>query len=311
MNKNLILFEEARKSKVLLNGILSTVISFLMIIIGQLIGGILLAIVGASLVGMENLMEFVNGILGKLLLFVFPMLTCFLWVKVIEKRKISSLGLGGDRFFTKFIKGFGIGILMFSLVTFMMYIFGVIALEQGISIGIKSISTILILIPGWIIQSSTEEIISRGWLMHVIGAKHKPIIGFIVSSVSFGLLHIFNPGVDILSILNIILVGFMFGLYVIYTQDIWGACGIHAAWNFSQGNIFGFSVSGLGANSDSLLKFSTHGSNILTGGKFGPEASIFSTVVLFIAIIILLFKLKKQGIYYKKTISVNKEDLGK
>lgn len=288
IRKELKLFEEARGSKVLLNGIFSTILLFLMINIGQLMGLIALGIVGNFSFGMKFGMES----LELILLFLFPLLLCFLWVKAVEKRKISSLGLSKDRFFNKFIKGFLIGIIMFSSVTLLMYIFGVVTLSKGIRGGIKSIPSILIILQGWIVQSSTEEIISRGWLMHVVGAKHKPIIGFIVSSVIFGLLHITNPGIDSLSIINIILVGFMFGLYVIYTQDLWGACGIHAAWNFSQGNIFGFSVSGLNANSHSLLKFSTNGSNLLTGGQFGPEASIFSTVVLTIAIIILLFKLR-------------------
>jgi len=298
MRKKLMLFEEAKESKVLLNGVLSTIIMFVMIFIGQIIGGVWVGIAGILKYGADNvadhLMEFTVGPVGLALTFLFPLLLCFSWVKGVEKRRISSLGLKKEGSFTEFIKGFGIGILMLSLVTLFMYISGIITLDQGLKIGIKSIPGILMILPGWIIQSSTEEIISRGWLMHVIGAKHKPIIGFIVSSVAFGFLHIFNPGVGILSILNIILVGFVFGLYVIYTENLWGACGIHAAWNFSQANIFGFSVSGLEAASHSLVKFSSKGPNFLTGGKFGPEASIFSTVVMLMVIIILIFKIRNK-----------------
>ena len=298
MRKELILLEEAKKSKVLLNGIVSIVIFLLMIFIGQVIGGILTVIVGIWKYGleyvMEHPMELSTGPMGLILTFLFPLLLCFLWVKVVEKRKISSLGLNKEGFFNKFIKGFGIGLLMFGLVTLLMYLMGVITLDQGLKIGIKSLSGILIILPGWIIQSSTEEILSRGWLMHIVGAKHNPIIGFIVSSVAFGFLHILNPGVTILSIVNIILVGFMFGLYVIYTQDVWGACGIHAAWNFSQANIFGFNVSGLETASHSLLKFSSNGSSLLTGGQFGPEASVFSTVIMLLAILILVYKIRNK-----------------
>jgi hypothetical protein len=82
-------------------------------------------------------------------------------------------------------------------------------------VGFKYIPAILTILPGWIVQSSTEEIITRGWLMHIIGAKHNQALGFIISSILFGVLHIFNPGVSLLSILNIVLVGFLFGLYVI------------------------------------------------------------------------------------------------
>ena len=300
MGKELTLFEEAKKSRVLLNGVLSTIIMLVFTFVGQLIGGILLGVVGIIKYGpeyvMENSMEMSAGVMGLILATIFPILICFLWVKVAEKRKISSLGLKKERFFPKFMKGFAIGLLMFSVVTFLMYIFGAIRLEQGLKVGLGSISSILIILPGWIIQSSSEEILSRGWLMHVIGARHKPVVGFIVSSVIFGFLHILNPGVDVISIVNIILVGFMFGLYVIYTQDLWGACGIHAAWNFAQGNIFGFSVSGLESPAGSLLRFSSNGSNLLTGGQFGPEASIFATVVMLGAIIILVVRLRRKSL---------------
>lgn len=310
MKKEFTLFEEAKKSKVLLNGFLSTIIAYLMVLIGPLIGGVMIAVVvtmiaitvkvmDVPLIRLDVLMELLDGNLEilSLLSTVFAILLCFLWVKIIEKRKISSLGLKRDKFFIKFIKGFGIGVLLFSSLVFIMYIFGVINLEQGINVGVKFIPSILIIIPGWIIQSSSEEIISRGWLMHVVGAKYKPIIGLIVSSIVFGLLHIFNPNVNILSMSNLILTGVMFGLYVIYTQDIWGVCGLHAAWNFSQSNIFGFNVSGMEIESGSLFKFSLDGPNILTGGSFGPEASILSTVIMFVVIIILAFKLKRRGAF--------------
>lgn len=300
MKEELTLFEKAKKSKVLPNGIISTVIFFLMIFIGQFMGGALTVIIAFFVYGidylMKNLMSISVGPIGLILTFLFPLLLCFLWVKLVEKRKISSLGLNKKGFFVKFIKGFTIGVLLISLVTLLMYIFGVISLDQGIKTGIKFLPSILIILPGWIVQSSTEEILSRGWLMNVIGAKHTPLIGFIVSSVAFGLLHILNPGVDTLSIVNIILIGFTFGLYVIYTQDLWGACGIHAAWNFSQANLFGFSVSGVGLTQGSLLRFTSSGSNFLTGGQFGPEASIFSTIVTSVAILVLVLKLRSKNL---------------
>lgn len=293
--KELTLFEEAKKSKVLLNGIITTVLFLLMIIIGQILGTIVLVMLGRFSINLD----FNMGSLELILLFSLPLLLCFTWVKFIEKRKISSLGLNKKKFLIKFLKGFLIGLVMFSLVTFLMYITGVISLEQGMNIGLKFIPSILIILPAWILQSSTEEILSRGWLMNVVGAKHNPIVGFIVSSVIFGFLHIFNPGVNFISIVNVVLVGFMFGLYVIYTQDLWGACGIHAAWNFSQGNIYGFNVSGMTANSNSLIKFSSNGSSLLTGGQFGPEASIYSTIIISTGIIILIYKIIKQQSKYK------------
>lgn len=290
LKNKMVLFEEAKHSKVLLNGVFSTILSLLMVILGQIIGVVVLNIIVRYMAGIGIIM----GLLELTLLFIFPLLLCLLWVRFVEKRKISSLGLGKDRFISKFSMGFLIGFLMFSIVTLMMYISGTIVIKQSFNMGIRFIPSILIILPGWILQSSTEEIITRGWLMHIVGARHKPVIGFIVSSVIFGLLHIVNPGVELISIVNIILVGVMLGLYVISTQDVWGACGLHAAWNFSQGNIYGFNVSGLDIPANTLLSFSSKGPTILTGGNFGPEASIFSTIVIGIVIIILIIKLKKE-----------------
>lgn len=294
MKENVSLFEEAKKSKILFNGLGSTVLFFLMTFVGQFMGGLIILLILSNFVGIDGLDLWLENIHVLLWASMFPIIPCFLWIKYAEKRKISSIGLRREKSFYNFFKGFGIGLLLFTLVALLMYLFGVVTLEQVLNVGIQSISSILIILPGWIVQSSAEEILSRGWLMHVVGARHKPIIGLVVSSVIFAFIHILNPGVNFLSILNIVLVGFLFGLYVIYTKDLFGACGMHAAWNFSQGNLFGFSVSGLEANTNSLLKFSSEGSTVLTGGGFGPEASLFTTIVLSLAIMVIIFKLRKQ-----------------
>lgn len=288
MDRKLDLFEEAKKSRVLLNIILSVLLVLIMMFLGQTIGGVLTAVI-ISITGVNN------EVLNLSLMTIFPIIICFLWVKVIEKRQISSLGLKKNKAVLKFLKGIIIGLIMFSLVIALMYISGSIKINQGLSVGVNFLPQILLMFIGWGIQGSSEEILTRGWLMNVVGAKYKPIIGFVLSSVLFGFMHLLNPGINIVSVLNIILVGFLLGLYVIYTNNLWGACGIHAAWNFAQGNIYGFNVSGLDIDSNSLLTFNTQGSDILTGGEFGPEASIFATVVQVIIILILIIKIKRKN----------------
>ena len=279
-------FDEARGAKVKLNWFITVIISFLMIFLGQLIGQVLLIIFSRYI----TIKEILIMPLSLIFTFIFPLLLCFIWVKFVEKRRIRTLGLSSERFIFKFLTGFLIGLLMFSAVTLLMYITGIIEISQSISVGVRYIPAVLAILPGWILQSSTEEIITRGWLMHIIGAKHNKALGFIISSILFGVLHIFNPGANLLSILNIVLVGFLFGLYVIDTKNVWGSCGLHAAWNFAQGNIYGFNVSGNSSSTGTLMSFTSKGTDILTGGAFGPEASIFATVVLLIGIIVLVLK---------------------
>ena len=117
----------------------------------------------------------------------------------------------------------------------------------------------------------------------------------LTSSLLFALLHLGNPDIGILPILNIALFGLFASLYLLWTDNVWGIIGLHAAWNFTQGNIYGFSVSGTGIDAAVLNFIPKTDSSWLTGGAFGAEASIFSSLVLLVAVFFLLFKMKKEG----------------
>ncbi|MCJ7691055.1 MAG: CPBP family intramembrane metalloprotease, partial [Clostridiaceae bacterium] len=125
--------------------------------------------------------------------------------------------------------------------------------------------------------------------MNVLGAKYNVAVGLIISSSFFGLIHSANPNVNILAIINIVLVGLFLGLYVIKTNDLWGVCGLHAAWNWTQGNVFGFEVSGQTVASGSLMHLKLTGAQWFTGGAFGPEAGMAAAIVLSIGIIVVYF----------------------
>ena len=169
--------------------------------------------------------------------------------------------------------------------------FGYITVEKNPIqlVGISAISSILVILFGWIIQGATEEIVTRGWLLNVLSSKYNIGFGLLISSTLFGLMHLTNPNVNYIAVINIILVGLFYGLYVIKTNDLWAVCGMHSAWNFAQGNIFGFEVSGLDVSVGSLIDLNLVGNNVITGGAFGPEAGIISTFILLVSIGILLF----------------------
>ena len=92
--------------------------------------------------------------------------------------------------------------------------------------------------------------------------------------------YLFNPGVTVLSIVNIVLDG-IFACFLMFKYDnMWVLAGMHGAWNFVQGNIYGIQVSGQGATA-SILSYSSQSSvDILSGGAFGAEGSIFASIVL-------------------------------
>lgn len=182
----------------------------------------------------------------------------------IEKRNISSIGFAKQNWLKKYLIVFLIGLVLMSLVVLILYLFGFVSVENSPvqPVGKLELLNISIILIGWIIQGGTEEILTRGWLMNILGSKYNIGFGLFVSSVFFGLLHLFNPNVDLVAILNIVLVGYLFGLYVIKTNDLWGACGMHSDWDFAKGNSFGFEVSGLNVSIGSLFDFNLIGNDI-------------------------------------------------
>lgn len=281
------LVKEAKKAKVVPNIIVCLLWVMIFLIGGQGIG---IAFSGFTrkIIGNNPAVLLLNDLIFG---FVFTALLVFARVKYREKRRISGIGLEKDGFVKKYLIGFGIGILMFTLVVLLLSISGHITVDRNPvgPTGILALSGVLIVLPGWMIQSATEEILSRGWFMNVLGARYNIAVGLIVSSAFFGLMHLGNPNVNILAIFNIFLVGAFLGLYVIKTNDLWGVCGLHAAWNWTQGNIFGFEVSGQKVASGSLMSLKLTGAQWVTGGGFGPEAGMVAAIVLSIGIIVVYF----------------------
>ncbi|QZY53981.1 CPBP family intramembrane glutamic endopeptidase [Crassaminicella profunda] len=291
------LFLEAKGARYLPNIIVVLILAVAFLIGGEIIGGIAMAITGIFIFGTSNVSPLM-GMMAQLIFgFLFVSLLIFAWVKLAEKRKISSMGFYKENFIKKYTIGFMVGVGLFTLVVSLLAITGHIQVDQNSTTptGLAVLSSILIILPGWMIQSATEEILARGWMMNVLGARYNPFLGLGVSAIFFGVMHIFNPNVSFIAILNIILVGILLGLYVMKTKELWGVCGLHAAWNWVQGNIFGFEVSGTKTGIGSIMKLKLVGSEWFTGGAFGPEAGFAATIVLGLGIVGILLKTKRES----------------
>lgn len=275
------------------NFIWAIILSLIFMYGGSLIGS--LATVPLYLALLNVPLFFNNQNLLSLLItlfsFAFISLLIFFRVKVIEKRSLSSIGFNKNNWLKKYSLGFLIGLVMMSIIVLILLLFGYITVDKNSiqPVGISAISSILVILFGWIIQGATEEIVTRGWLLNVLSSKYNIGFGLLISSTLFGLMHLTNPNVNYIAVINIIFVGLFYGLYVIKTNDLWSVCGMHSAWNFAQGNIFGFEVSGLDISVGTLIDLNLVENDFITGGVFGPEASIVATFVLLLSIIILLF----------------------
>ena len=222
----------------------------------------------------------------ELFSFVFILLLFIFWVKVIEKNSLSSLGFVKKNW----LKYLGWGILLSLLqmgVIALVYQVGGIGTFELNELSLEPILFILGLFPFWLLQGGTEEVATRGWLLTRIAARTNLPLAIVISSSLFGILHMGNAGVTFLSVLNIILDGVLAGLLFIYTDSIWLVVAQHGTWNYVQGNLLGFQVSGTGADA-SIFSFTMgDGPDWLTGGAFGAEGSIITTLVLLVSLVIV------------------------
>ena len=222
----------------------------------------------------------------ELFSFVFILLLFIFWVKVIEKNSLSSLGFV-KRNWLKYL-GWGILISLLQMgVIALVYQVGGIGTFKLNELSLEPILFILGLFPFWLLQGGTEEVATRGWLLTRIAARTNLPLAIGISSSLFGILHLGNAGVTFLSVLNIILDGVLAGLLFIYTDSIWLVVAQHGTWNYVQGNLLGFQVSGTGADA-SIFSFTMgSGPDWLTGGTFGAEGSIITTLVLLVSLVIV------------------------
>lgn len=216
---------------------------------------------------------------------------------VIADRKLYGLyntfSIGKAQGTTRYTEGLLLGIVMFILVTAGIYFTGNAEVEtlNAQLTGLEAVPYILIMFTGWVVQGASEEFLVRGLVMKFLSTKINMFLSVILSSVIFAALHLGNNAVGILALINITLFGIVMGLYVIKTNDLWGPCGVHTAWNFMQGNIFGFDVSGINVYTGTLIDLKPVGNSYINGEAFGPEGGIMCTIVLLIVIAVLMYKI--------------------
>jgi uncharacterized protein len=294
------LFDLARQGKRLTHIAVVIPFSFLIPLISQfgtipvIVAKFIFHGVSWNILDFEGLSPLESGFwMAAILVSAFVMVYFILWawVAFFEKRPFWTMGYELKHAIPQYLRGFLIGAVIFSSAVGFLVLFGAVEVKMGdpSQVGFAALGGVLIVLVGWIVQGGAEEILLRGWTLPVIGARYKPWIGLLVSSIIFAIMHGVNPNISPLALLNLGLFGVFAGLYAMREGSLWGISALHSVWNWIQGNFFGFKVSGLGAGGGSLLNLKTTGADWLTGGAFGPEGGAAVTVVLVIAIFVILF----------------------
>jgi membrane protease YdiL (CAAX protease family) len=139
-----------------------------------------------------------------------------------------------------------------------------------------------------------EEIIFRGVVFRLFEEGFGTTVAVLFSGALFGLIHAGNPGATLASSAAIALeAGILLAAAYAWTRSLWLPIGLHFGWNFTEGGIFGASVSG--GTSKGLFHVPLNGPAYLTGGEFGPEASVAAVGVCLVAALILLVFVARRG----------------
>lgn len=141
----------------------------------------------------------------------------------------------------------------------------------------------------------TEELLIRGILFRAFEERFGTWIALVASGLIFGLLHLTNPDATLWGALAIAIeAGGMLAAAFVATRTLWLAIGVHFGWNLAEGGIFGTEVSGSGAPTG-VLHGVTSGPTLLTGGEFGPEASLLSIIAGLAMMTVFLWLARRRG----------------
>lgn len=171
-------------------------------------------------------------------------------------------------------RGVALGAGLFSLAILLIFLFGGYRAEWGSPAGVVATLGLMTGI------ATCEELLFRGVLFRLVEQRSGTVVAVVVSSAVFGGIHLINPqatvwGAVALAIEMGVLTAGCFAL----TRRLWLPIGFHLGWNFAQSGIFGTTVSGSDGTAGGLLRGVTSGPMFLSGGEFGPEASVFAVLL--------------------------------
>lgn len=226
-------------------------------------------------------------------------LLIILFCRLIQKRKLTSIGFVKKGFLKEYIKGIAAGAALFSAAVLICIVTGALKVEYVA--GTFTLPLLLLFAAGYMVQGMAEEVLCRGYFMVSLGRRYSMTTAVLMNSVAFAALHLLNPGIAPLAIINLTLFGIFASVCFIKTENIWLIGALHSVWNLVQGNIYGIKVSGGTSQCTVLTSVMAEGKEFLNGGEFGLEGGLAVTVVLAAGTAFLLFYKNKNNLVVKES----------
>lgn len=236
--------------------------------------------------------------------------TVWISAKYMDKRLFTDLGVTLNKtWWTELFFGLVLGAITMSCIFAIQVSLGWVSIKEMYHVFDADGSFVISLTAYFIfilVAATVEEFFYRGYLLQNIAEglnfKNKPnkaiVFAVLLSSILFGLTHVFNDGATFVSTANIMFAGIFLSIGYILTGRLAISIGLHIAWNFFQGSIFGFAISGNTFMKEAVTLFSIEqrGPEAWTGGVFGPEAGIIGLIaMLFITLSVILWVYIREG----------------
>ena len=222
---------------------------------------------------------------------------------LIERRRFTVYGLGGQSSLSRFFIGALWGLAALSLLVGTLRVLRLVSFDAQLDHGWSVLGWGAAQLVGFLFVGLVEEYLFRGYFQftlsrglvsigNLISRPHARAIGFwiatLITSAIFFLAHTTNAGEDKLGLFQVFLAGVVFVVALWRTGSLWWAIGFHTTWDWAQSFLYGVPDSGL------LVQgrlFATHplGNPLLSGGTAGPEGSVLCIPILLLVILVLCF----------------------
>ncbi len=213
-----------------------------------------------------------------------------LWCLLFERRTLFTLGLIRRGAVGDYLVGMIGGVALFGGAVGLCVLTGTAAVTRADAP--PAVGLLLLFFAAFLIQGMSEELLCRSFLMVTLSRKLPLWACALTNAAMFSGLHMFNPGVTPIALVNIFLFGVFASLLTLRRGSIWMAAAVHSLWNFAQGNLFGIPVSGIaGMPAPLSTTVPTDGvwwQELINGGAFGIEGGFAATAVLVAGIFILM-----------------------
>lgn len=240
-------------------------------------------------------MEMQEGSLPSLFLERLLMLVGYLSAAVLVLRwrnlPLSLLGMSLRGRGKDLLAGLGVAVLLYAVGFGTSLLMGTVEIASVEWVPRDLLGTLLF----FLLVAVTEEVMLRGFVLgRMLSAGMNRFVALFLSSALFSAMHLFNPNFALLPFVNILLAGCLLGASFLYTRNLCFPVVLHWFWNWLQGPVLGYEVSGMDSG-ETLLTLRLTGSDLLTGGSFGFEGSLLCTVLLVVGTLAIVAYYERRG----------------